>query len=159
MVVEPLVRDIGRLSELRPPPPVLDALLAQGFPPSADARLDELLRDACAKFRDPAPSVRKEALERLWDSWERLKTLANAPDKKRSVSRLLDGAAPEPTMREVLEAEARALTEIGNQFQIRHFERNKTPVGAPAHVDYLFHRLAALIRLLLESHPPGTGAT
>ena len=39
------------------------------------------------------PKVSKEALEKLWDAWERLKTL-EAGDKKSSIKTLLDKAAP-----------------------------------------------------------------
>jgi hypothetical protein len=46
---------------------------------------------------------------------------------------------------------ARALTDIGNQFQIRHFEQDKKPLRGAPHVEYLFHRMVALVRLVLET--------
>jgi len=150
MVVEPLIRDIARLSELRTPPAVLAPSLARGLPKSGDARLDELLDEALSKFLDKSPVVQKEALERLWDAWERLKTLADA-DKKKGIGLLLSGAGG-PDLTDVLNAEGGALTDIGNEFQIRHFEKNKKPLRDASHVEYLFHRMFALVRLLLESH-------
>jgi hypothetical protein len=158
VVVEPLLSDIRRLSEFRPPSPVLGSLLAPGFPLSGDQRLDELLAQASAKFLDSAPIVRQEGLERLWDSWERLKTLLDGDDKKKSITKLLDqAAAPPSAVRDVLEADADALSKVGNNFEIRHFELNRSPMSESAHVDYLFHRLAALIHLVLD-HMSGTGA-
>lgn len=70
----PLLRDISRLTESRPVPPVLFEAMSN-LPTSGDATLDSLLRDACLKFKDPAPRARAEATEKLWDAWERLKSL------------------------------------------------------------------------------------
>jgi len=44
------------------------------------------------------------------------------------------------------------LTEIGNQFPIRHHETTKTAID-PGDVDYFFHRCFALVALLLELNP------
>ena len=54
-----------------------------------------------------------------------------------------------------LEAEARELTRIGNDFQIRHSEINKIVINNDPDVDYLFHRLFSLIFLLMRNHNVG----
>lgn len=149
-VLEPLIRDIDRLTEDRAIPPILFEAMGQ-LPTSGDSTLDGLLKAACERFKDPAPGARADAIEKLWDAWERLKTIEVVGDKKASVTKLLELAAPEPTFRAQLEAEAKALTAIGNAFHIRHFETDKVELKAPAHLDYLFHRLYALIHLLLFS--------
>jgi hypothetical protein len=46
-------------------------------------------------------------------------------------------------------------TAIGNNFMIRHIETTKVPVTASAHVDYLFHRMFSLVRLLLQKSGRG----
>ena len=89
------------------------------------------------------PPVLGEALERLWDAWERLKSLAD-PDKKRSVKIILDAVATEPSLRARLEAEAMELNTIGNSHLTRHSEISQVPVIDVDHVDYLFHRLFAM---------------
>jgi hypothetical protein len=66
--------------------------------------------------------VRRESLEKLWDAWERLKTLEPGKDKKASTTALLDKVSSEPMFRAYLEHEATRLTEIGNTFMIRHTE-------------------------------------
>src|SRR6185295_4136112 len=71
-VLDPLLRDLGRLTETRGLPPVLFEAMGR-LPPSGDDKLDTIIRDASQKFRDPAPRARAEAVERLWDAWERLK--------------------------------------------------------------------------------------
>jgi hypothetical protein len=149
-LLDPLVRDIARLTESRVVPPVLFQAMGV-LPPSGDHTLDGLLKDACTKFRDPAPQSRAEATEKLWDAWERLKTIEVHGNKRLSVAKLLDQTSPEQTFREILEVEARALTEIGNNFQIRHFEIGKVALSQPEHCDYLFHRLFALMHLMLFS--------
>ena len=58
-------------------------------------------------------------------------------------------AAAEP-FRTRLDQEARELTDIGNTFMIRHTETDKVPIVDSAHVDYLFHRMFSIIRLLLK---------
>jgi len=131
--------------------PVLhEALTLQTFR-TGDAALDELLEAARAKFLNPDPTVRREALEKLWDAWERTKTLDSPDDKRASVTTLLNKTADEPNFREVLEQEAMALTNVGNRFQIRHAETAQVPLRRNDQVDYLFHRLFALIWLVLRA--------
>lgn len=148
VLLQPLVRDISRLTEQRPIPPVLFEAMGM-LPTSGDSILDSLLKDAGTKFRDPSPKVRLEATQTLWDAWERLKTLEAADDKRLSVKLLLDLAASDQPFRATLEAEAKEVTRIGNDFHIRHFEANRAAIERPEQVDYLFHRLFALIHLLL----------
>ena len=73
----------------------------------------------------------------------------NPADKKSSIQTLLDNATAEQAFREELEQEARELTRIGNAFQIRHSEIGKAPIEDNSQVDYLFHRLFALMYLIL----------
>ena len=148
-ILAPLLRDIRRLSELRQVPSILTQAIGR-IPQSGDVTLDNLLQLACERFRDPAPSARNDAIEKLWDGWERLKTLAGG-NKGESAQAMLDAVAlPGSRFRELVETEARALTRIGNEFHIRHFETDKTPL-LPAEVDYLFHRLFALVNLILNA--------
>lgn len=109
-----------------------------------------MLKDARNKFLNPDPKTRKESLERLWDVWERIKTLKGT-DKKKSIEKILNGASTDGTFREELEKEARTLTEIGNTFHIRHSETTQVHLTSDSHIDYLFHRLYALIHLILIS--------
>ncbi|SRR6266487_4169905 len=137
--------DIVRLA-----PPVLQETLAAATFQTGDKHLDELLESARSKYLDPDPKVRRESLEKLWDAWERTKTLEDPADKKKSVSMILDKASAEPHFRERLDREAKELTEIGNNFMIRHTETNKTPIQSSEQTDYLFQRMFALVLLLLR---------
>ena len=117
---------------------------------TGDEALNELLEDARQKFLSRELKVRRESLEKLWDAWERLKTIEPGKDKKAQVTVLLVKASSEPSFQKRLETEARELTEIGNKFMIRHTETDKVPISESVHIDYLFQRMFAIIRLLLK---------
>ena len=95
--------------------------------------------------------MRKDSLERLWDAWERIKTVLKPSDKKESISKLLDKCADEPKFRELLETEAKALTNVGNTFHIRHSEIGQIEIHRNIQVDYLFHRLFSMLLLAIKS--------
>lgn len=131
-------------------PPVLGEELRRTIFRTGDRTLDNMLEECRLKFSDRNPLVRREALERLWDAWERIKSLADPSDKKRSIKIILDATASEPLLRARLEEEATELNSIGNSHLIRHSEVNQVPVIDVDHIDYLFHRLFAMIQLLLR---------
>ncbi len=132
-------------------PAVLHEALEQTIFKTGDAALDRLLESAREKFLNRDLGVRKEGLEKLWDAWERMKTVEPGKDKRTQATALLDKASTEPNLRSRLEKEAIELTEIGNNFMIRHTETTKTPIQESAQVDYLFHRMFSMVRLLLKS--------
>jgi hypothetical protein len=129
--------------------------LAEAVFRTGDAVLDQLLEKARTRFLSRDPATRKESLETLWDAWERLKSLEPGRDKRESTAALLDRGSSQPEFRQVLEAEARQLTEVGNSFMIRHTEVDKLPITDDEHVDFLFHRMFALVRLLLKKSNRG----
>ncbi|WP_321818471.1 MULTISPECIES: AbiJ-NTD4 domain-containing protein [unclassified Paraburkholderia] len=138
----------GRIERLLPP--VLGEELKRTLFNTGDRTLDNMLDECRAKFSDRNPLVRREALERLWDAWERLKSLADPSDKKRSIKIILDAVTSLPSLRERLEKEATELNSIGNSHLIRHSEISQVPVIDVDQIDYLFHRLFAMIQLMLR---------
>ncbi|KKK60416.1 hypothetical protein LCGC14_3024570, partial [marine sediment metagenome] len=135
---------------IRLAPVVLRETIISAAFDTGDGELDKMLETARAKFLSPDPDMRRESLEKLWDAWERLKTIKPGADKKESAGLLLDSVADEPEFRGMLEIEAKALTEIGNKFQIRHSETSQVRLDLTSHVDYLFHRLFAFVNLVLD---------
>ncbi len=130
--------------------PILSEVVNDPVIQTGDDVLDGFLVTARGKFISRDSAVRFEGLLILWDAWERLKTLEIPGDKRASTTALLDRVAAGP-MRDRLETEARELTEIGNQFMIRHSETDRHPLNDDRHVDYLFHRMFSLIYLLLDA--------
>lgn len=147
------LRDTGRIERIAPE--VLREALSQPIFNTGDVALNELLERSRTRFLSPHPAVRRESLETLWDAWERLKSLEPGRDKRESTTRILDRGSAEPNFRQVLENEAHALTEIGNDFMIRHAEVDKIPIADDGQVDFLFHRLFAVIHLLLRKSNRG----
>lgn len=141
--------DEGKIIRLAPT--VLREQLQAAEFQTGDATLDAMLGSARTKFLNPNPDVRREALERLWDAWERIKTIEPGKDKKAQATAILDKAASEPNFRALLEREAMELTSVGNDFLIRHSETNRTAIQSNAHVDYLFHRLFSLVWMLVTT--------
>lgn len=142
------LQEDGKVVRLEPV--VLRETLTAAVFRTKDEELNRLLELARDKFRDPDVNIRREAVEKLWDAWERLKTLEPGADKKKQVESLLMMAVPQSEFREYVNKEAIELTNIGNNFAIRHTEINKIVISESEFLDYLFHRLFALIQMLLR---------
>lgn len=115
-----------------------------------DTQLNQLLQLAIDNIKKPNINDRKIALEKLWDAFERMKTyyLNIKKDKKKSTEELLAIVAQDtPGFFEILDSEFKALTFIGNNFQIRHFEKDKKEIKSSKHIDYLFYRMISAINL------------
>ena len=133
------------------PTPLAEALGGTVFA-TGDRDTDRLLETARERIARPRIEDRRDALEKLWDAFERLKTLEPGADKRMQAERLLDGAAaPGTRFRQVLGDEAAALTKIGNTFRIRHSETSQEDLGSPEQIDYLFGRLFAFMRMVLKA--------
>lgn len=74
-------------------PDVLREALASAAFATGDKLLDATLQDAHRKFLSPHESNRRDALQKLWDAFERMKTLEPGPDKAAQANLLLDKAA------------------------------------------------------------------
>jgi len=143
------MREDGTIARIAAPI-MRESLLNNSFA-TGDEILDELLDTARIKFLNADPAIRREALEKLWDAWERLKSLENPENKRESTKILLDRASQEPNFRQILEVEAKTLTDFGNGFRIRHSETNRLELESDKHADYMFYRLLALIWFLVRS--------
>jgi hypothetical protein len=147
------LRDTGQVERIAPE--ALREPLAQALFRTGDETLDGLLERARSRFLSRDGTTRRESLETLWDAWERLKSLEGGRDKRESTERILNKGSAEPNFRTVLETEAQELTDIGNRFMIRHAEVGNIPIADDEHVDFLFHRMFAAIRLLLRKSNRG----
>lgn len=85
----------------------------------------------------------QEAVEKIWDAFERMKSLFDE-DKKKSVENLIETLSNGLSI-ETLNNEFKELTFIGNFYQIRHYESNKTPLKNDREREYLYYRMLNLI--------------
>lgn len=116
-----------------------------------DPELNRLVSNAAGKIRLPKLEDRKLALDKLWDAFERSKTYFledGKVDKRKSVDRVLDKlSGNDANFKLLLNDECIALTKIGNDFQIRHYEKGKIAIENSDEIDYLFYRMFSYINL------------
>lgn len=111
--------------------------------------LKELVDQAINLFNGKNISDKQLAVEKLWDAFERMKTYYG--DKKTSAERIVnDIANGDKNYIDLFEKEFRELTNIGNNYRIRHHETDKIDVSNNDYYDYLFQRCFALIDLTLK---------
>lgn len=112
--------------------------------------LKSLLQEAIKLHRSPKPEQNYNAVEKIWDALERLKTY-NGPNKKCSLKEILNKVANgNKAFIELFDNEFIALTNIGNNFRIRHHETDKTDINDNKYYDYLFNRCMSLIALVIQ---------
>ena len=91
------------------------------------------------------------AVEKLWDAFERLKTYYSpALNKPSSANKIIDDmSASNPNFKIMYETEFKALTNIGNEFRIRHHETTKIDITDNRQYDYFYKRCLALISVAI----------
>lgn len=141
------ITDQGKIERVGTPE--IHAVLTDLRPKTGDAHLDTLIIDARQLYLSPSDTDRQIGLEKMWDALERLKTIEAGKDKKDQIQALLQHIGSVP-LRDEIDSEMKALSKIGNGFQIRHHETSKHPVPDSKARDYLFARIGGLIIFLLK---------
>lgn len=121
-----------------------------------DQTLNELIRKAKDEY---IKSDVYNAIQTLWDIFERIKTLLVPENKKKSTNNLiehvgnklfLDNKEASQHTVDLLDKEFKTLTECGNKYNIRHSERDTFNVhNKPELLRYLIKRISSLLELLL----------
>lgn len=113
--------------------------------------LRELLIMAVQKHRSPYPNDQKDAVEKIWDAFERLKTYYTNKNKRESADQIIgDMSDGKDEYIELFTTEFKLLTEIGNNYRIRHHETSKIDITDIRHYDYFFNRCLALIGTAIQ---------
>lgn len=108
--------------------------------------IQDLLNEAITKHMQPTFQAHRDAAEKIWDALERLKTYYTDMDKKSSADKIVHNMADgQAEYIELFNAEFKTLTDIGNNFQIRHHETNKIDITDIRYYDYFFNRCLSLI--------------
>ncbi len=111
----------------------------------------ELLAEAITLHKQPYPESTRDAVEKIWDALERLKTYYITLDKKHSVTKIVSNISHgQAEFTDLFNAEFKSLTDIGNSFRIRHHETNKIDITDTRHYDYFFNRCLSLIALAIQ---------
>lgn len=113
--------------------------------------IKELLEESFILFKQPNPVAKKDATEKIWDAFERLKTYYTELDKKSSTDKIVnDMSGQQAEFISLFYDEFKALTKIGNDFRIRHHETNKIDITDLNYYDYFFNRCLSLISLAIR---------
>lgn len=118
-----------------------------------ESGLRQLLFEAVQLYKNPRPDINKLALDKVWDAFERLKTIyVDADiDKKHSVAEVVSKVScGREAYGKLIDDEFKSLTTIGNTFRIRHHELDKIDLCDDNYVEYLFSRCFSLIALAIK---------
>ncbi len=130
---------------------ILSEKIASDIEAITEQGLKELLIIANQKHKSPYPNDQKDAVEKIWDALERLKTYYTNMDKKASATKIVgDIAGGQADYIELFNTEFKALTDIGNDFRIRHHETNKIDITDIRHYDYFYNRCLSLIGTAIQ---------
>lgn len=112
----------------------------------------ELLEEAIKLYRNPRPENQHLAVEKIWDALERLKTYYSpALDKRHSADKIVNAMGHgDENFIKLFVLEFKELTDIGNNYRIRHHETTKIDIVDSKHFDYFFNRCLSLIALALQ---------
>jgi len=118
--------------------------------PIKDSSLKDLLGRAYTLSRHRDPVLRRDAVEKLWDAFERLKTYY-PENKSVSASRIVkDMGMGVSDFESMFNEEFLKLTTIGNNFRIRHHETNKINIDEERHREYFFDRCMSLVKCAIK---------
>lgn len=138
--------------EVRPTiSPVLDRPLKEAEFALDDQHLSSLLQSAVSDFFDRSGNRKRKALESLVDAFDRLKTIERG-DKRQSVQTIISKLSAIEAVRRTLDEDMRVLTDISNEFTVRHHEMHKRQLGDDDFVEYLFYAYYNVIRLILKKY-------
>lgn len=116
-----------------------------------EAGIRELLVVAIQKHKSPHPNDQKDAVEKIWDALERLKTYYTDKKKKDSANQIInDMSGGETEYINLFTAEFKELTTIGNTFRIRHHETDTIDITDIRHYDYFFNRCLSLVGTAIQ---------
>ena len=111
----------------------------------------ELLKEAILLHKSPYPTDIRDATEKIWDAFERLKTYYTTLNKRDSAAKIVnDMSGGQDDYITLFDTEFNALTKIGNNFRIRHHETDKIEITDIRYYDYFFNRCLSLIALAIQ---------
>ena len=126
-------------------------LINLGNVKSEEQELNNLISESEIYISKLSFREKRIGLEKIFDAFERMKTL-KCEDKKKSVESILNQISGEDKeIIELLDDELTNLTRIGNSFSIRHHETNQKSLSSIHYIEYFYFRTLSLISLILNS--------
>lgn len=125
-------------------------LLNQSISIHLDSTLNELIEESKLYIRDNSDKRKQLAIEKIWDAFERFKSISHT-DKKKSIELILKTVSNgSEEVFNSLEKECFELTNIGNTFQIRHFEINQVSIKGTNLKEYWYFRMLTFLSFCIR---------
>jgi len=125
-------------------------LLHEDTSSSIDETINQKIEESKIYIRSKNSNKKQIALEKIWQSFERLKTIYGE-NKRKSITTLINKVSYDSEKTKgVLQDEFKILTDIGNTYQIRHFENGTEPIPTDSFKEYLYFRILSLISYCLQ---------
>lgn len=114
----------------------------------------ELMEEAILLHKSPHPDAHKEAVAKIWDAFERLKSYyaTKKQEKLSSIDKIItDISGGQEYIKQLFDKEFKTLTnDIGNACHIRHSEVWQVDITDIRHYDYFFNRCLSIIALAIQ---------
>lgn len=130
---------------------ILNEQIVQLANKTTEVGLKNLLEESISLFKRPNPEDIRNATEKIWDAFERLKSYYSTMDKKSSAQKIVSEVSNgQADIENLISDEFLMLTKIGNSYRIRHHETDKLEITDIKHYEYFFNRCLSLISLALQ---------
>lgn len=117
---------------------------------SIESELGSLIMESKLYILKKDFKEKKIGLEKIWDAFERLKTMKSS-NKKNSIERIIDEVSDgDGELKLIIDEEFRLLTNIGNSYSIRHHEVDQKQFSNNEYMEYFYFRMLALISFVLN---------
>jgi len=111
----------------------------------------DILQESISMYKNPRPEIHKNAVEKIWDALESLKTHYPEIEKNQFDEKLaIKMSNGDEKIKAIIKTELSQLGNIGNNFRIRHFNATQIESADERHYDYFFNRCLALIVLAIK---------
>lgn len=131
--------------------PTLDTPLTTMELDTDDSHLKKLMEQALTDFYDRSGARKNQALQALVDVFERLKTIDHT-NKKKSIAKIIGKLSPIECVQKNLNRDLRELTNVANNFCIRHHETTQKIIKDPDMVEFLFYLYFNYVRLIFKKY-------
>lgn len=120
------------------------------IPRATEKELHNLIIESKIYISKEDYNQKKIGLEKIWDAFERLKTIKGI-DKKVSINTIIAHITNgDKEISQMLDNEFRELTKIGNSYSIRHSEITQKKLPNSQFIEYLYFRMLSLISCILN---------
>lgn len=124
-------------------------LLNKNLPNTVEEGIKNLIIESKIYINKDSYSEKKIALDKVWDAFERLKTIENS-NKKVSTEMIISKVSNTEEIYDLIKSEFEELTTIGNSYSIRHSEIKQNMLPDSHIIEYLYFRMLSLISLVLN---------